>query len=139
MRMVRRIRYNADHKTLSNLTDDVRTSNDLLNKLVEVLKEFQKFDPEMQIPTMLAYLYPAKTNPIKPLTIKKVANFSHTKQSSASRNVMAYCEVNRAKKPGYHLLRTEENPMFRTEKLIYLTEEGKEFRQRILQILRGEM
>ena len=62
----------------------------------------------MQIPTMLAYLYPAMTSPIKPLTIKKIAQLSNTKQSSASRNVMAFCEINRARKSGHNLLRTEE-------------------------------
>ena len=90
----------------------------------------------MQIPTILSYIYPAIQDQNKPLTIKKVALKTGVKQSSASRNVMAFTEVSRHRKEGYSLLKTEENPMFRTEKLITLTEKGINFRAELLEILR---
>ena len=112
-----------------------KNTMDELKKLVLVLKAFQDLDPEMQIPTMLSYLYPCMQNPNKPLTIKQVAMKSGVKQSSASRNVMAFTEVSRHRKEGHGLLKTEENPMFRTEKLITLTDDGENFKNKLIEIL----
>lgn len=115
--------------------NSVKETMDELKKLVLALKAFQDLDHEMQIPTMLSYIYPAMQNPSKPLTIKGVAQKTGVKQSSGSRNVMAFTEVTRHRTEGHNLLKTEENPMFRTEKLITLTDEGERFKEKLIEIL----
>ena len=106
-----------------------------IQKLIKVLDEFKKLDPEMQVPTMLAFLYPCANDSSKPMTIKQIAQMAGMQQSSASRNVMAHTEINRAKKKGHDTLRTYENPMYRIEKNVELTQKGELLRDKIISIL----
>jgi|9_EtaG_2_1085328.scaffolds.fasta_scaffold01371_3 hypothetical protein len=110
-------------------------SKETIEKLIKVLDEFKKLDSEMQVPTILAFLYPCLATKEKPMTIKKVAQLSGMQQSSASRNVMAHTDVNRAKKKGHETLRTYENPMYRIEKNVELTTKGEWLRDKIISIL----
>ena len=110
-------------------------SKETIEKLIKVLDEFKKLDPEMQVPTILAFLYPCLASKEKPMTIKKIAQLSGMQQSSASRNVMAHCEINRARKKGHDTLRTFENPMYRIEKNVELTTKGEWLRDKLVDLM----
>ena len=99
-----------------------------LIKLQRVVEEFRKLDPEMQAQTMLAFMFCAeKEESGTPATVKEVGNYLEVTSASASRNIAALCEVSRHRRPGHNLLATYENPEYRVEKLIKLTDKGKNF------------
>ena len=106
-----------------------------LRKLKRVLNRFQELDMEMQIPTILILLEAAMQDPKYPKSVKALGELAGQKSGSASRNVMAYCERNRAKDNGHGLLKTEENPEFRVEKLVSMTPRGDLFVQSLIDIL----
>ena len=95
-----------------------------LIKLQRVVEEFRKLDPEMQAQTMLAFMFCAEKE--EAATIKEVGNYLEVTSASASRNIAALCEVSRHRRAGHNLLVTFENPEYRVEKLISLTEKGKQ-------------
>ena len=98
-----------------------------LIKLQRVVEEFRKLDPEMQAQTMLAFMFCAeKEEGGTSATIKEVGNYLEVTSASASRNIAALCEVSRHRRAGHNLLVTFENPEYRVEKLISLTEKGKQ-------------
>ncbi len=109
--------------------------NTELHKLKRVLMRFQELDMEMQIPTILILLETAMQDPQNPKSIKTLGEQVGQKSGSASRNVMAFCERNRNKGVGHGLLKTEENPEFRVEKLVSMTQKGDLFIKSIADIL----
>jgi len=104
-----------------------------MEKLIQVLDEFSKLDREMPVQTILSFLIPCSTS--KPIPIKQIAARAGMQQSSASRNVMAHTDINRQKGKGHDTLRTFENPMFRVEKLVELTQKGELLRDKIVAIM----
>jgi len=106
-----------------------------LRKLSRILNRFQELDMEMQIPTVLILLEAAMQDPNYPKSVKALGALAGQKSGSASRNVMAFCERNRNKGVGHGLLKTEENPEFRVEKLVSVTQKGDLFIKSIADIL----
>lgn len=94
-------------------------------KLMAVLNEFRNYDPEMQIQTLMTFLFVSSRPENEPPTIKDCAEAVGIAQSSASRNVAALASINRHHESGHQLLHTFENPMRRTQKLVVLTPRGK--------------
>ena len=109
--------------------------NTELRKLKRVLMRFQELDLEMQIPTILILLEAAMQDPKSPKSIKSLGEQVGQKSGSASRNVMAFCERNRNKDVGHGLLKTEENPEFRVEKLVSMTPKGELFVKSLVDII----
>jgi len=109
--------------------------NTNLRKITRILNRFQELDVEMQIPTVLILLEAAMQDPKKPKSVKALGALAGQASGSASRNVMAYCERNRNKDSGHGLLKTEENPEFRVEKLVSMTQKGDLFIKSLIDIL----
>jgi DNA-binding MarR family transcriptional regulator len=97
-----------------------------LVKLQRVVEEFRKLDSEMQLQTVLAFLLIAhKQSQGNTISIKEVGEMLGVTSASASRNVAALATINRSRQPGHELVVTYENPEFRVEKFIELTDKGK--------------
>jgi len=97
-----------------------------LVKLQRVVEEFRKLDPEMQLQTVLAFILVAhKQSQGNTITIKEVGEMLGVTSASASRNVAALTSINRSRRTGHELVVTYENPEFRVEKFIELTDKGK--------------
>ncbi len=107
-----------------------------LIKLQRVVEEFRKLDPEMQLQTVLAFVLVAhKQSQGSTVTIKEVGEMLGVTSASASRNVAALATVNRSRQPGHELVVTYENPEYRVEKFIELTDKGKALVTRLENVL----
>ncbi len=103
-----------------------------LIKLQRVVEEFRKLDPEMQAQTVLAFLFVAeKQEQGTPATVREVGEYLEVTSASASRNIAALSKVSRHRRPGHDLLFTYENPDYRVEKLIEMTDKGKALIKRL--------
>lgn len=106
-----------------------------INKLMMFIEEFRKLDPEMPLQMAQTFLYVSTKPEDNPPTVKDVAGYLGVSQASASRNVMALTDVSRHRREGHDLLRTSENPLNRTQKLIEVTPKGKRVLSSILKIM----
>lgn len=107
-----------------------------LAKITRIVEELRKLDTEMQLQTVLAFLIIAQKNSQgSTVTIKEVGELLGVTSASASRNVAALTKFSRHKRPGHDLIETYENPEFRVEKFITLTEKGKALVTRLDNIL----
>jgi hypothetical protein len=97
-----------------------------LRKVIKVLKKFQELDIEMQIPTMIVFLEVAMWDDAEAPSVIELGKKTglKTAATSGSRNVMAFCELNRGKKLGFDMMETKENPEYRIEKLVYMKPRG---------------
>lgn len=106
-----------------------------INKLISFIEEFRKLDPEMPLQMAQTFLF-VSTKPDDNLaSVKDVADHLGVSQASASRNVMALTDVSRHRRDGHDLLRTFENPVNRTQKLIEVTPKGKRVLSTIFKIM----
>ena len=100
------------------------------------MEEFRKLDPEMQLQTVLAFVLVAhKQSQGSTVTIKEIGEMLGVTSASASRNVAALATVNRSRQPGHELVVTYENPEYRVEKFIELTDKGKALVTRLENVL----
>lgn len=107
-----------------------------LVKLQRVVEEFRKLDPEMQLQTVLAFVLVAhKQSQGSTVTIKEIGEMLGVTSASASRNVAALTNYSRHRKEGHDLITTYENPEFRVEKFIELTDKGKALVTRLENVL----
>ena len=93
-----------------------------LPRLVGAIEEFRKFDPEMQLQTVLTFIHVA----IFPgLTMKELSSRVGVAQSSTSRNVASLSKQKKFDKAGHALVIAEEDPRERRRKLVRLTPRGE--------------
>jgi DNA-binding MarR family transcriptional regulator len=108
-----------------------------LNKLMRLVEEFRKLDPEMPAQTILAFLFIAERNQAEvPVTVKDVGDYLGLSSASASRNVSALSKVSRHRTSGHDLIMAYENPERRIEKFIKLTPKGKRVIDSIEELLK---
>ena len=99
-----------------------------LLRLSNFIEEFRKVDSEMQAQTMLTLLYVARMEKTdKPATIKDVGEYLGVTSASASRNVASLAQWSRHQRAGHDLIEANEDPSFRSQKLITLTSKGRRF------------
>jgi DNA-binding MarR family transcriptional regulator len=89
---------------------------------MNLIREFRKFDSEMPMQMASVFLRVAMQPGI---TIKELMTLEDISQSSASRNVAALSDWNRAHKPGHGLIKAVEDPYERRRKIVDLTPKGK--------------
>lgn len=107
-----------------------------LANLARVMEEFRKFDSEMQSQTILAFIIVAnKRSQNSTISIGEVGALLGITSASASRNIAALTAFSRHRRKGHDLITTYENPEFRVEKLIELTEKGKALVTRLEDII----
>lgn len=97
-----------------------------LRKIVRVIEEFRKLDPEMPVQTALAFLYTAQlAEKTGGVSIKDIGVALGMSSAAASRNISKLTEHGVKSEGGHGLLQTEEDPMYRVRKRISLTPKGK--------------
>lgn len=100
------------------------------NVLIREVETFADIDPEMQIATMLTFLYVARRGVCTQKDIELELGLSN---AAASRNVSYWAEQKIRDKPGIGFIRREDDPMDRRFKRLSLTDKGKAFYQRLLE------
>jgi DNA-binding MarR family transcriptional regulator len=100
------------------------------NALIREVESFADIDPEMQIATMLTFLYVARRGTCFQKDIELELGLSN---AAASRNVAYWSDFKIRDVPGYGFISREEDPMDRRYKRLTLTDKGKAFYQRILE------
>lgn len=107
----------------------------LIMRLIQALEQFRSLDEQMPVQTMLAFLYAAKDQD-KPINMTALMVAAGLKQSSASRNVQAWSDINRHGVPGFEMIHYYEDPaVSRRDKMIELTQKGRGFLTRLLKPL----
>ncbi|MDX0260538.1 winged helix DNA-binding protein [Sinorhizobium meliloti] len=110
------------------------TDNKNVRRLITVLEEFRKFDPEMQAQAIVLFL----TVVSRPgITMKELIQATGLASSSVSRNVSAFSERHRNGEPGHNLLRSYEDPADRRTKRIELTPKGRRVYETLITIMAG--
>lgn len=97
-----------------------------LRKIIRLIEEFRKLDPEMPVQTALAFLYTAQLQTKDDgVSIKDIGVALDMSSAAASRNVSKLTEFGVKSQGGHGLLETREDPMYRVRKNIALTAKGK--------------
>ncbi|HET8727699.1 MAG TPA: MarR family transcriptional regulator [Alphaproteobacteria bacterium] len=111
------------------------TPEERIDRLIEVLEEFRRLDPDMPIQYALSFLTLARH---EGLSIRELAERLDIAQSSASRNVAALGEWHSFRKPGHDLVQAKEDPRERRRKIVTVTERGRDLLARLDALLCGE-
>lgn len=99
-----------------------------LNELRNALETFAEIDNEMQLPTMLTFLFVASRGSCTQKEIEETLKFTN---AGASRNV-SYWTIRRFdKRPGIGFFNRQEDDNDRRYKLISLTPKGQAFYARL--------
>lgn len=99
-------------------------------RLIRALEEFRKLDPEMPVQTVLTFLNVAAKEGLSGTELAARVDLS---SSSISRNITAFAQVNRFKKPGYDLLDYREDTLGDARrKVVTLNARGRTFLERVL-------
>ena len=111
-----------------------------IQKLIKTLHLFQELDKEMQIPTMLTFLELSEWDLNTPPSVTELGKKMglDTSSTAGSRNIMAWCDLNRKKDRGFDFMETKENPAYRVEKKVFMKHGGYLFREKLLEILEKE-
>ena len=104
-------------------------------KGMKLLREFRKLDSEMPIQMASVFL---RVTMQPGITIKELMTLEDISQSSASRNVAALSDWNRARKAGHGLIQAVEDPYERRRKIVTLTPKGKRVAATMNEILSCE-
>lgn len=99
------------------------------NVLIREVESFAEIDPEMQLATMLTFLYIARRGVCIQQDIERELGLSN---ASASRNVSYWTAFKAYKKPGVGFVERTEDPKDRRQRLLRLTKEGKEFYEKLM-------
>lgn len=98
------------------------------NVLIREVEGFASIDPEMQLNTMLTFLYIARRGVCIQQDIERELGLSN---ATASRNVSYWTAQKAYNKPGVGFVERMEDPKDRRQRLLRLTKEGKAFFDRI--------
>ena len=115
--------------TDSKLTKEERQS---LTRILRLLETFRGLDSEMQMPQAVTLVTIALNEGI---SLTDLTEKTQQATSSASRNVAALSSVHRAGKPGHGLVLNREDPVERRRKQHVLTPKGRNFIQKLAEIV----
>lgn len=93
-----------------------------LNKLLGIIEEFRKIDPEMPMQRAATFVHVCLHEGCTMLEIVEAVGQS---QASASRNVAALSKWQRQRRVGPDLINAEEDPYERRRKVVTLTSKGQ--------------
>ncbi|XHC10658.1 hypothetical protein ABWH98_24530 [Labrenzia sp. ac12] len=110
-----------------------------LLKLLRVNQAFMDLRPEMNLSLMSAFVaaiirHPQGENDDAP-TIKELSELAGVPYTSMSRHLRYLGDRERIGKPGLKLVEVRENPDNKREKMVYLTLEGEELRDKVFSLL----
>jgi DNA-binding MarR family transcriptional regulator len=102
------------------------SSTEGLKKAIAVLETFANYDRDMQMQTILAFLYVALENEMgRTANVGLVRDQVGVTSASATRNVQYWTDRNRYGQKGKECLESVINPANKTEKIIKLSPKGK--------------
>ncbi|WP_201272627.1 MarR family winged helix-turn-helix transcriptional regulator [Sinorhizobium medicae] len=110
------------------------SDNKNVRRLISIVEEFRKLDPEMQAQTILLFLLVVARPGI---TMKELAQNTELSSASISRNIAALGETHRGGQPGHNLLRAYEDPLDRRTKRVELTAKGRAVCSSLITALTG--
>lgn len=108
----------------------------LIRRLVAVIDEFRKLDPDMQLPMMASFFLVVLKDGVSRTEVMERLNVAG---STATRNLMGLMAKGRLGKPGHGLVSQTVNPEERRWRMHSLTPEGEAFLRRILAIMASEV
>ena len=103
-----------------------------LNKILRVLEELRKIDPEMQLQMAATLILVANKQGI---TMKELSKTLGISQASCSRNVAALSKWHRLNKPGHDLVYASEDPAERRRKIVFLTSKGEQVAETLCSLI----
>ena len=105
-----------------------------INKLIAALEEFQKLDPKMSLPSMLALLYYAdiENNSGNRSIVEERLGMSG---ATASRATLFWCEWKSPREKGLNMVTMAQDPMNRRANIVQYNRKGLEFMDRIEEAL----
>lgn len=105
-----------------------------INKLIAALEEFQKLDPKMSLPSMLALLYYAdiENNSGNRSIVEERLGMSG---ATASRATLFWCEWKSPRERGLNMVTMAQDPMNRRANIVQYNRKGLEFMDRIEEAL----
>ncbi|MDX0801722.1 MarR family transcriptional regulator [Sinorhizobium medicae] len=109
-------------------------NNKNARRLISIIEEFRKLDPEIQAQTITLFLMVVARPGI---TMKELVQQSGLASSSVSRNIASLGAVHRNGEPGHDLLRAYEDPTDRRTKKVELTAKGRRVYETLVTILAG--
>ena len=107
-----------------------------LMRVFQILEEFRKIYPDMQMQTASVFVTIALNEGI---TMKDLGQRTGLAQSSCSRNVALLSEWLKHNKPGYGLVVAQEDPVERRRKIIHLTPKGQRVAASLDMLVRAEL
>lgn len=102
-----------------------------LNRLTIALDTFAEIDPEMQLPTILTFLFIAQRGVCTQKDVELTLGLSN---SAASRNVSYWTDRRFDRKPGVGFVSRTEDEFDRRLKNLTLTDGGVEFLRRLREV-----
>lgn len=118
---------------VKEMTTDKTFTN--AEKLIAVINEFRKHDPEIQAQAMLLFVKIAQND--DNISMKELQHWSGLANSSISRNVSLLGETNRHGGPGMFLVRNYPDPMDRRRHIVKLTPKGRAVWASLSKIIEG--
>lgn len=95
-------------------------------RMIQIINEFRKLDPELQAQAMMIYLKIVKHSELnEEISMKDIQHWSGLANSSISRNIALLGDVNRHGEPGLLLVKSYPDPLDRRRSLCKLTAKGK--------------
>ncbi|MDX0270882.1 MarR family transcriptional regulator [Sinorhizobium meliloti] len=118
------------NKTVVSINDNNKNAR----RLISIIEEFRKLDPEMQAQTITLFL----TVVSRPgISMKELVQSTGLASSSVSRNVAALSDTHRKGEAGHNLLRAYEDPEDRRTKRVDVTPKGQRVYATLIAILAG--
>lgn len=103
-----------------------------LRKMVRALEQFRAIDPEMQVATILALLYPSLE---EGMYQKKLEEKLGVSNAAASRNVSYWSKWKRHEVAGQDFMTNDPDPRDRRFRILELTNKGKAFIHQLISAL----
>lgn len=96
------------------------------DRMIQIINEFRKLDPELQAQAMMLYLKIVQHSENgDEISMKELQHWSGLANSTISRNVSLLGDVNRHGGPGLMLVKSYPDPLDRRRSLCKLTAKGK--------------
>ncbi|MBD9511939.1 winged helix-turn-helix transcriptional regulator [Ensifer sp. ENS10] len=119
---------------MTNNVVNIAENNKNARRLISIIEEFRKLDPEIQAQTITLFLLVVARPGI---TMKELVQQTGLASSSVSRNISALGERHRNGEPGHGLVRAYEDPQDRRTKRVDVTAQGRRVYETLITILAG--
>lgn len=108
--------------------------------LLRINQVFMELRPEINLSLVSAFMATVIKHPRshedRAPTIKELSILADVLYTSMSRHLRYLGAKERTGKPGLNLVEVRENPDNRREKMVYLTKDGEDLRDKVLKLLR---